>query len=370
MSAPSPRAPLLAIALAACASDKANDSGVTVPDLLAELRARGPWQAAYVESELSYPDPAGDEVRTLRLAVWYPTEDTDGDDVAYMGAFEAPGVLGGAAPIPGPLPVAVFSHGHRGYAESASFLMTHLARHGWLVVAPDHTGNTTFDDPDRTTEIYLQRPRDISAVIDHLLIDEGVGLYANLASPAVVGLGHSFGGYTNNALAGADYDIEALAAACAAGTGPGAFCSTLTPTLAEAFAEGLDDPRLAGSLTMAPGDFDLFGSAGISAIGAPVLEMTGGLDGSTETDGAPIWEALTQDGQEALRVHIPTAGHQTFSDYSGILETGEDLIEAETGFDIINIYALAWAEHLLGETRYDPVLDGSLEVSSLAELMR
>jgi predicted dienelactone hydrolase len=288
-----------------------------------------------------------------------------------MGIFPAEGVWLEASPAPGPLPVALFSHGHQGYAENSSFLMEHLASHGWLVLAPDHTGNTTFDPPDRSTEIYFQRPADLSAVLDHMAGLEASDPLAGLQGEPIVALGHSFGGYTVFALAGAAFDVEALSAACAAGTGPSPFCSTWSPDLASLFEAGFYDPRVSAFLPAAAGDSNLFGGGqGAAEVQGPVLMMTGDLDSSTPTDGEAWWAALS--GGEHRRLQISGAGHQSFTDYAGLLgDAGlEGLIDEQRGWDIVNAYTLAWLRLAAGDTSVAPVLDGELTLDQAAQILR
>lgn len=370
--------PLTLSALAACApatppaasdATPADDDSGPPGGLVASLTARGPHAVGYRTGEVAYPDPASPATeRLLRLALWYPSDDAAGTEAVYQGIFPSDGVWQDAHASPGPFPVAVFSHGHQGYAENSGFLMAHLASHGWLVAAPDHTGNTTFDGAERTTDIYYQRPLDVSAVLDHLAALPADDPLAGLPGEPVVALGHSFGGYTVLALAGAAYDLDTLLPACEDGTDSSSFCGNMTAEAEALFAAGFSDPRLAGVVAMAAGDYRLFGAAGASATDVPVLLMTGELDGSTASDGEPYWDALAGRGGD-LRVHLLGGGHQTFTDFSGILEDAEGLIEAEEGFRIIDAYTLAWARHLAGDPAVAGVLDGTLPVSDQAVLM-
>ena len=109
---------------------------------------------------------------------------------------------------------------------------------------------------------------------------------------------------------------------------------------------------------MAPGDYDLFADAGYAKLQTPVMHMTGELDSAPNES---IWSALAGLGH--YRTHILGGGHQTFTDFSGILEQKEGLIDAESGHRIVRIFALAYAEFLMGEADRLTVLDGSLVVS-------
>lgn len=331
-------------------------------DLAASVTNPGPHGVGYAVSELSYPDPAGDGERSLYLATWYPSTDaTAGAEIRYRGAFLRSDALEGAPRAEGTFPVAIFSHGHQGFAEASSFLMTHLASHGWVVVAPDHTGNTSFDSPDRETPIYYQRPYDLSATLDHVLAQPGND------AEHVVAMGHSFGGYTLFSSGGARYDAAVLAA-CLDGSDTSAFCSTMTAADAERFEAGFSEPRVSAWIALAPGDQRLFGGEGLSGLSAPVLLMTGSVDPRTGGDAAPYWAAL--DRGENRHVSVVGGGHQTFTDFSGTLENPEGLISAEDGFPIVEGYVLAFANrHGLGDTRMQPVLDGDISWSDAAVLV-
>src|SRR5690606_16328760 len=108
--------------------------------------------------------------RTLRVVLWYPTRDASGDSALYAGLLPAPGAFAGAAPVDdaGPLPVVVFSHGNTSFAEQSYFLTEHLASHGFLVAAVDHTGNTFSAGGGVPVEIFHWRPGDLTALLDHL----------------------------------------------------------------------------------------------------------------------------------------------------------------------------------------------------------
>lgn len=340
--------------LQACTGDGTPTTTEEV-DPLTRFSEPGPWAIGYEERTVTWTDELLAEPRELRLAVWYPTDATTGLPVVYLGVEVEEGVYGGVEPVDQPLPIAVFSHGHQGYAENSSFLMEHLASHGWLVLAPDHTDNTLVDGDDRETSIYWERPLDLSAVLDaaasiHPVTDE------------VVAIGHSFGGYTVHALGGATYAIDDLLPACLDGSDTSSFCSTMDEAQADQFRAGLGDPRIKAVVAMAPGDFRLFGSGGIAAIDRPELLMTGGHDGSSATDGDPAWAAL--DEPDDVRAHLPIAGHQAFTDFSGLLGDPPDSIDPEEGWRIVRTLALAFAElHGRGDDAGEPLLDGTIEVS-------
>lgn len=121
------------------------------------------------------------------------------------------------------IPVIVFSHGLSSRPEDFSEGLNHLASYGYLVAAPQHIGSDTIylqemlqgyhkDIFDR--DEFINRPKDISFVIDELE-RRNASEFGNKLNLENVGMGgHSFGGYTTLAIAGATIDFEHLEKAC------------------------------------------------------------------------------------------------------------------------------------------------------------
>jgi len=370
--------PLALASLAACGGESPGDTAQTATSSATEtptetttetttaeavtadaLHLPGPYAVGYRADTVSYADAFSGQTRALNVGVWYPTDDASGEPAVYLEVIEDPDSWADATPAAGPWPLALYSHGSAGYAEASSFLMRHLASHGFVVAAPEHAGNTTWDGADRTADIYTQRPVDVSTLLDHMTSTD-----LDLTEKAV-GVGHSFGGYTLHALAGAAYDTEAISERCESADSD--LCDGLSDAHLDAMAAGFIEPRLSAFVSMAPGDFDLFGAAGLGATGMPILHMSGALDPQGE-EMERIWEALQGGGNR--RVHLLTGGHQTFTDFSGILESGDDLISAEDGFDIVGAYTLAFALFSLGRDDLAPVLDGDVTLFDDVEVMR
>ena len=124
--------------------------------------------------------------------------------------------------------------------------MEHLASHGVVVAAPDHTGNPTFDGAVRTTELDDLRSEDRGASLDALGAAEGAlpFLPGRLdTGRGVTASGHSFGGYTLHGLAGASFDRELLAQ-CLDGSDVSSLCSSMDEASGARLEAGLSDPRL------------------------------------------------------------------------------------------------------------------------------
>src|SRR5439155_848447 len=116
--------------------------------------------------------------------------------------------------------LVAFSHGYGGHRRQSTFLCTHLASHGYVVAAMEHTGNTmlevvqgvmtlrsggTLPHPDTVLrEFVVLRPADVSFVIDHILGTDG------LVDADRIGMaGHSFGGWTTLTTTARDRRIRA-----------------------------------------------------------------------------------------------------------------------------------------------------------------
>ena len=130
----------------------------------------------------SYP---GAIDRTLDTRIWYPAAaPADGSAVDISG---------------GPYPLIVFAHGLGSPNNGSQLLTTHLASHGYIVVAPAFPlsnftapgGPTTADQPDQA--------RDVSFMIDTFLAfsAEPGHMFEGSIDAARIGMtGHSNGGMT------------------------------------------------------------------------------------------------------------------------------------------------------------------------------
>jgi predicted dienelactone hydrolase len=325
-----------------------------------DLRAPGPFRVGYRTISHTYTPAGADAPRTLLLNLWYPTEATTGDHPSYVGLFEDEAAIE-AAPLAPPVeptgyPVHVHSHGHLGFGATSAFLMRHFASHGWVAIAPDHTGNTLADNIDpRPVAMYHLRSQDITASLDALASLPSADPLHGLARTAEVLLsGHSFGVHTVWATAGATFDAGALAAGCAEGQ---PFHPCPAPDLA-VFAAGLRDPRVVAAVPMAGAiRRDLFGPSGHTSVTIPLLA----LSGSEDPVGADAQHATTA-GLDLTWLDIAGACHQTFA--LGFCDT----LEPDVGFGIVNTFALAFARHhVLGDDAPGTLklLDGSDTFSPL-----
>lgn len=194
-----------------------------------------------------------------------------------------------------PVPVVVASHGLAGDSKGFTVIAEHLASHGFAVAALEHPGsdrqqflallNGRADEIAEPTE-FTQRPLDVSFLLDELTEQASPnGPLANQLDMEKVGMiGHSFGGYTALAVAGAQLDLEVLQANCAsnelifnaANTSMLLQCTALEAP--EQFTTDLHDERIQSVMALNPITSSLFGREGFSQLAVPSLIVAGTAD--------------------------------------------------------------------------------------------
>ena len=190
-------------------------------------------QSAVGTRSFKWMDPTRD--RTLSVDIWYPaTEQYVGQDLAEQTQDHfpiLPGILEGSQQAVRDahaqdrcFSLIVFSHGYNAYTRQSTYLVTHLASHGYVVVAMDHVGNTFADEMAGTAastndtvainQFMVDRPADCSFVIDQMLTaDTGISI-----DTSSIGIsGYSFGGWTSLMTSGIDKRIRAALALAPSG---------------------------------------------------------------------------------------------------------------------------------------------------------
>ncbi|NJM85441.1 MAG: alpha/beta fold hydrolase [Leptolyngbyaceae cyanobacterium RM2_2_21] len=199
-------------------------------------------------------------------------------------------------------PLVVLSHGFGADRRFLAYVAKHLASYGLTVVAIEHPGSnvsalsaTELDprasrEPSRilpATE-FIDRPKDVSFVLDQLarLNQYSFALRGKLNTRQVTLIGHSLGGYTGLALAGARLDIQALKRSCSnlipVGLSPADWLQCAAVDLPRQTYD-LSDERIQQVVAMNPITGDLFGSQGLSQVTVPTLILTSTNDGVTPT---------------------------------------------------------------------------------------
>jgi predicted dienelactone hydrolase len=130
----------------------------------------------------------------------YPTETPSTPTLFGPYSFD---VSPGAPVAEGRFPLVVVSHGNGGSHLLYRTVGLHLARHGYVVVSPEHPGNNRNDNSlEGTLENLIRRPRHVRLTIDAAASDPELGAHVQPDNVAI--LGHSMGTYTALAVAGGE----------------------------------------------------------------------------------------------------------------------------------------------------------------------
>ena len=193
-------------------------------------------------------------------------------------------------------PLVVMSHGFGSDRLFLNYLARHLASHGIVVVTLEHPGSNSEWLADLPLTInpskflpaneLIDRPRDISFVLDELeKLNGDRDSFPTFNTNKVVAIGHSLGGYTALALAGAELNFEDLQKYCQGsrtlGRAPADWLQCAA--VAEGLPNGkktmkLGDDRLVGAIALNPVTGQIFGESGLKKVKTPTLVLAGTND--------------------------------------------------------------------------------------------
>jgi len=268
---------------------------------------------------ITIADTSGGD-RDLTVDVWFPLGDLSGANPARAQYtlvpgtyYESPFAFGVGAELiatDGPFPLVIYSHGSGGTRFIHSNYTETLASNGYVVAAPDHTGNTAADRLLQTevdgTITAINRPNDVQQIINAFLDPENaetVGYVASIRPDQIAVTGHSFGGFTAYAMA-----------------------SGFSNDNGEFVADERVDAIIALAPAAGPG---LLADEQLASIDIPALVIAGTNDQTTPIDPNVTrpWE-LTASAP-SYRVDLVAAEHETFTDlcaYQAFLPTLPDAL--------------------------------------------
>jgi predicted dienelactone hydrolase len=194
-----------------------------------------------------------------------------------------------------PVPVMVISHGIAADRDDFSELAQHLVSYGFAVAVLDHPGSDTqqlrnwlsgLADEMTAPDEFVHRPQDVSYLIDQLeqLNRSNSDLKDRLQLDQIGVIGHSLGGYTALALAGADLDLKFLRQQCQpdltnlriTNLSMLLQCEALHTSQPDSLL--LKDDRVKAVIAVNSASNALFGQAGLQQIQIPVMMMGGSDD--------------------------------------------------------------------------------------------
>jgi predicted dienelactone hydrolase len=190
---------------------------------------RGPYAVGYRITDLATTSVTTGMPRVLNTHIWYPA--VPGTGTVQGEALRDADVLAGRWPL------ILFSHGSCGVPNQSPFYVEALASWGFVVAAPSHPGNTTFEldtcsDPENIAESFANRPLDIRFVTDTLIAasrgDRQSPFYLHIDPERMGVSGHSFGGQTTLRVAASDARIDGAVALAPAVGLPGVRISVPT----------------------------------------------------------------------------------------------------------------------------------------------
>ena len=214
------------------------------------------YEAGWMQLQAAGATP---DAPATTVALYYPT--MAAPRAIAMGPFALDVAIGGK-PVDKVKALILLSHGIGGTELGHSVLAQALARNGYLVAALRHPGDNWQDRSlmEKSPERYFdERPRQASRVIDAILADPEWKdrIASDGQGPRVGALGHSAGGYTVLALAGARPDLSRMRQHCQAEAsedpifcGIGRSGTAMPPSPAAALS--LKDERVRAVVALAP----------------------------------------------------------------------------------------------------------------------
>ena len=230
--------------------------------------------------------------------------------LAAAGLLVPVAVAQNAPVAAGAFGVIVVSHGAGGMALLHRDLAMALASQGYVVAAPTHPRGRGNDISG--VGVWVGRPKQVSRVIDTVLEDGTLGAHIERERIGVVG--HSNGGYTALAVAGAQPSTSAAAAHCREHPDDAIFCGFGGAAAREADREighipELRDPRVRSIVLMAP-NVARFTDDALAKVTVPVLVYAAEKDDLTRVRYHA--ERLARAVPQADCVLVKGAGHFSF----------------------------------------------------------
>lgn len=278
-------------------------------------------------------------------------------------------------------PVIIISHGLSSSPEDFSQRAEHLASYGYVVALPQHPGSHIQQTQDflegDSRQIFqrnefIDRPKDVSYTLDELERRNNSEFGGKLDLDNVGAFGHSFGGYTVLAIAGATINFERLEENCALELG-----ELNTALLLQCRALRLErqeydfrDERVKAVYAINPVNSGVFGSKELKKIEIPVFIAAGSYDPATpfvfeQTSSFP---RLTESPATYLQLQEGQA-HVDFSQLDAgitdMLETvasltlpSPDLLDGYTNSLMLSFFKVYISEN----QDYEPYLQSSYAI--------
>ncbi|MFB2939431.1 alpha/beta hydrolase [Aerosakkonemataceae cyanobacterium BLCC-F154] len=192
----------------------------------------------------------------------------------------------------GKTPIIVLSHGLGSRPEDLAERAEYLTSHGYFVAIPQHPGSDMIQLQNMQqglsrnvllTQEFIDTPLDISYVLDELERRNQSEFSGRLNVQSVGVMGHSFGGYTVLAVAGATIDFANLQKDCNNNLNYLDLSLLVQCRVLDLppQAYNLRDPRVKAVYALNPVNNSVFGAKGLSQITIPTMLEAGTYDPAT-----------------------------------------------------------------------------------------
>ncbi len=294
-------------------------------------------------------------------------------------------------------PLVVISHGFGADRRFLGYLAYHLASHGLTVVALEHpasnvawlTGRPLYANRTQPknnilpASEFIDRPQDVSFVLDRLsrLNQFSSGLQGKFNTEQVTVIGHSLGGYTALALAGAKLSLGHLRQFCndpkPVVFSPSDLLQCNAADLVDP-QESLQDRRVVQTVLLNPVIGRLFDAQSLAQVKTPMLMLAGTDDAITPAVSQqflPFTEMrspkllLTAIGGTHLSVGDPVNLNHGLTQSLFIKERSEQ--ETEPVRHLLKGVSLAYIKQLTPEaSRYKPFLTSAYAQAFSTETLK
>ena len=317
-----------------------------VPELepAGDYSQAGPFTAGQLWSQTT-----GRSGNTLYVSAWFPSEDEGVEPTWYgwSGWYHRGDSFQSVTPAcDTPRSVMVHSHGNISLSWEMYAFHEFLASHGWLIVAPDHTGNTLYDQSASFEQVYLRRPQDIQDVYTWLTeqSEDPLSPLYGCVDPAAgyVVSGYSFGGYTAYVNGGA----------------------LVNNAVGDPVVDA-SDPRVTSVVALAPWGGSGLLTTGMNQVAVPTLTLGGERDATVGVDYKGLHRQIPATPR--LMGSFPNAGHYSFaplycfSDGDGC---GSGFYPQPEFMELMGTTVLSWLEYLKGrQGAFEQIPKSSTELS-------
>jgi len=178
-------------------------------------------------------------------------------------------------------PLVLLSHGYRGSWRNLNWLASKLVQKGFIAVAVNHPGTTTFNTSATQAAKWWERPNDVKRTLDYLLNNSI--WQQDIDKQKISAIGHSLGGWTVMQLVGAEFNREGYLAGCE--TLASFRSCQIKEELGLAFKQNnepentqLMDSRIKNAIILDLGLARSFSQTSLNKLNSPVLILAAGID--------------------------------------------------------------------------------------------